>query len=425
MKQANKLLLCMLSLCLVIACSKSKDGLPSPVEEIREGVVTPAGTPIESQINEISIGAAGGTLYSTDGRLQLIVPPGAVKQSYTFSIQRITNTNPLGKGVAYRMQPHGIQFAVPVKMIIKHDDQDRRGTIPEALNIAFQDDKGIWQAIGGKQTEAANGSISITTTHFSDYSLFESFALKPGYSEIEPGASAQLEVVSTENLLAVPLTADKTVPIGEPIPVIAHYIKTNTWKLSGEGKLAKAGHRAVYTAPGEPPAENPVTVSVELDLGQAREKLMLVAAIYIADGGELEMSIGGGAAEMKKGYRIVQVKPGLFGIAPTNGYEEDGSVMLIRWKGGRGTHSWNMVASNDVDANYFGYAPQNSKTNFYNSVYIVKEEIYDSGGGVTITDMGETDGYVRGTFAVSPTGFGENWKPSVGISGRFKLKKTW
>jgi hypothetical protein len=50
-------------------------------------------------------------------------------------------------------------------------------TIPEALGIAYQDAKGIWQAQGGIVVDKVNETVKVTTTHFSDWSLFESFYL--------------------------------------------------------------------------------------------------------------------------------------------------------------------------------------------------------------------------------------------------------
>ena len=45
-----------------------------------------------------------------------------------------------------------------------------------------------------------------------------------------------------------------------------------------------------------------------------------------------------------------------------------------------------------------------------------------SGGGVTLTDLGEDDGFLRGTFDVSPAGYGDFLKNKIGIQGKFRVK---
>src|SRR5687768_430852 len=61
--------------------------------------------------SELTIGAAGGRLASSDGKLTLVIPPGALASDTRITIQPISNNAPLGLGTAYRFTPDGGQFA--------------------------------------------------------------------------------------------------------------------------------------------------------------------------------------------------------------------------------------------------------------------------------------------------------------------------
>jgi hypothetical protein len=56
------------------------------------------------------IGQAGGTISIPDAGLTLVVPPGAVTSSTTF-----TATALAGRLAAYEFEPHGTKFAVPLR----------------------------------------------------------------------------------------------------------------------------------------------------------------------------------------------------------------------------------------------------------------------------------------------------------------------
>ena len=61
-----------------------------------------------------SIGPAGGSISSPDGRITVNVPPNDVPGDVQFSIQPITNQAQGGLGNAYRLEPNGQKFTTPV-----------------------------------------------------------------------------------------------------------------------------------------------------------------------------------------------------------------------------------------------------------------------------------------------------------------------
>jgi hypothetical protein len=116
------------------------------------GAVQPVGTPRGTAVIK-TIGSAGGSISSEDGRFTVAIPAGALATDVAISMQPITNTNGTGKGDGYRMLPDGQKFAKPVTMTIKYSDEDLAQTIDEALGIAYQNVQGVWMAVGGVQLD--------------------------------------------------------------------------------------------------------------------------------------------------------------------------------------------------------------------------------------------------------------------------------
>ena len=105
----------MLGLSISSSCSKTDKVITTtPPDEIPtspadESSKTPVGSPV-GIITRKKVDGKGGQLSSADGRIQVIIPAGAVETSKEFSIQAITNELPGGVGHAFRLLPHGEQF---------------------------------------------------------------------------------------------------------------------------------------------------------------------------------------------------------------------------------------------------------------------------------------------------------------------------
>src|SRR5450755_5139363 len=85
--------------------------------------ITAIGTPIGIPVTK-TIGAAGGTIISADGRAELDIPAGALSSDLAISIQPITNECPNGAGVAYDFLPNGTKFLIPATLTIHYTDDD-------------------------------------------------------------------------------------------------------------------------------------------------------------------------------------------------------------------------------------------------------------------------------------------------------------
>lgn len=398
-----------------VSCKKDGSAGDAPATP-PTGVPTPVGTETGGPTVQKAIGAQGGTIATADARISVNIPAGALETEQQFSIKPITNQTPLGIGTAYRLEPHDVEFKKPVSITFSYEDEDIPNSIPEALGIAYQDVDRIWQAQGGAVLNKTQRTIKINTTHFSDWSLFESIYMTTSATMLPVGATAELEVFSIEDLI-IPLTEGSEVPMGKKVSAAKKYIKE--WKLAGAGRLTHNGATATYKAPSTVPgAPNPVAISVSLDL-KARGTFLLVQHIEIvSDDGEIEVQVAGSTL-VKKLASISVKKDGYHYIADSDG-DTEGSYVFMMVPAQLGTHAYrNPFATSGT---YFHYLITGG--NNYVCQYVVDDEVVASGGGITLTDLGDQDGFIKGTFSVSPAGFGDQLKNTVNITGKFRVRKA-
>ena len=265
-----------LALCASLFLASCKTSSPTaPATDY--GTPTPVGTPIGTP-STATIGATGGSLKSPDGRLEVIIPANALSASTQISVQPGTNEAPLGTGVAYSLTPYGQKFSKPVTVVLHYNDSDRAGTDIHALAIATQKDDHIWYAFKTVSLDSAAGTLSVSTSHFSWYSLFDYVKLIPYQGTVKVNQRIPLKVISSD------------IPVGgpaDPNDPNEYYAALNpskefaygnliTWTLNGdvsgnatEGYVLRgAGSSADYLAPASAKnmKPNPVTVAAIVDL---------------------------------------------------------------------------------------------------------------------------------------------------------------
>jgi len=291
----------------LISCKKSDS--PS-VPEDNDPVITDIGTPTGAP-SDTTIGPSGGTLHSADGRLTVTIPADALSSAATISIQPVTNNAPLGLGSGYRLLPEGITFAKPVELTFHYDEQLLQQSPEDFLWIVTQAGDRSWNAILKSVLDKNAKTVTVTTTHFSDWSLgrFMDFSLNPSSSTVQVGQSVQLGVSGfvreKDPQELVPLTfttvTDDGLDILTPLPSfsIENRLKSfriKQWTMNGvaapvsnsHGSLNASGNRATYTAPDQVPANNPVAVSVQLEAkneGGSSATFLLVSNIRVVDNG--------------------------------------------------------------------------------------------------------------------------------------------
>jgi hypothetical protein len=289
-------------LLIFTACRKTKHDLPAgpqnpgPASAAATNVGTPTGAVVQK-----TIGTGGGSITSSDGKITLTIPAGALDADQNISVQPIENKMPLGiKNRSYRFLPHGLQFKKPATLTLAYDDNDIAGSASEQVGLATQTNKGNWKKIGQTQVNLNNRTVSTCIHHFSDYAFYESFKLVDEKTEsdtalvkLRPSEEVKLTVYYVQE---VELENDRFISV----PVLASaYVKE--WTVNGMvnvpdltfGGLAGKNNYTLaerdYIAPRLAPNPNSITVTVKLDLG-SKGVLFLLRNISILDVNSLNLN---------------------------------------------------------------------------------------------------------------------------------------
>jgi hypothetical protein len=291
-----------------------------------------------------SIGPAGGSIASPDGRITVAVPPNALPGPVDFSIQPITNLASGGLGNAYRLEPGGHNFATPVKVSLKLDDQD----LTASPAIAYQDPTGVWQAFKTADIDQAGKTISVSTTHFTDFAGV-TYKLIPEKATVKVGGTLQIKLVGCREEDSFLNTVQKlfTAPHQECSLTTAQ----NPQWSADFGKLAVSGAGATYTAPAKKPPYGVDEVVLKFNYGSfvGREvsKITIVDWGYTATGSDVTgggpMSYSGTICDLAKSFTVIGHEGPLtvtFTFTPSGDGRTgtgtiSGVVRGIAWSGGR------------------------------------------------------------------------------------------
>lgn len=120
------------------------------------------------------VGAAGGTVTSTDGALSLVVPAGALSADTAITIEPLS-TAPAEVGdlvmqVGYRFGPDGLTFATPVQIELELDDAISSDTkpVPFALLVSGGSVEGLTDYEVTFDRDSGKVRLAGKTSHFSD-----------------------------------------------------------------------------------------------------------------------------------------------------------------------------------------------------------------------------------------------------------------
>lgn len=273
------LLLPVLAIILCCYSCKKSDTIDKPTTPpvTKTPMITGVGTTIGSPVTK-SISTAGGVITSSDGRIKIEIPAGALAAATTISIQPISNELKTGFGNAYRLGPHNTTFLKPVTITFTYKDDEINTTIPELLGIGYQKDDGQWKNAGAVVVDKTTKKITATTTHFSDWGFFAVSLLHPVNARLKPNEELDLAVLTVleENEYIIP-DIDLTVPF----LIAADRVKS--WSYSGEGSLQGNGPEAHYKAPSKVPARNPEAVTVNLNLNRPGTFMMVSNITILSD----------------------------------------------------------------------------------------------------------------------------------------------
>lgn len=275
------MILLAVSLCWLSSCRKESvidferdDDIP----EIGSALITEKGQP-EGIAENYYVNSSGADIVAMDGAIRIKIPAGAVNAATNITIQAINNTNTAGFGKAWRITPH-LEFNKPVELSLQYDELPEN-TIPEAVGLAYQAEDNSWKGLSGT-IDTIGRTVTVSTTHFSDWSLFKAFEITPPTGIVPPGGSLELTVIN--NLLD---ELDIPVP-GQEKPLSAPHSPTSAlikgWTVAGSGSISGSGAEVMYHAPSTIPNKNPVAVTAKLK-GKGIKEYSLVCNIYIGKEG--------------------------------------------------------------------------------------------------------------------------------------------
>ncbi|MFT3946977.1 MAG: hypothetical protein QM763_08395 [Agriterribacter sp.] len=259
------------------ACKK----IPSQQINDYQPAITTVGIPNGDAVTK-EIGAAGGSISSADGNIDVIIPAGAVNVNTPFSIQPITNNCPGGLN-AYRLLPSGITFPNPVIISFKYTGEETDGSLPELLGIAFQDKSGIWYRIPSANIDTVAKTISVKAKHFTDWSKLSRLAITPrGNLSVKIKKSLTLTVTGAPDA-GTALKPDNPTPGDEDLPPLPLPTPFNAeWFVNkvkgGDGVIGTIlngnATTTTYTAPEKVPSPSVVSAQAQLTGFTWKAKIM-------------------------------------------------------------------------------------------------------------------------------------------------------
>lgn len=224
-----------------VACSKSVEQEENTFSPVKYEMGLPDGGFVEKTMN-----ASGGVITSTDGKLRLSVPAGALTTSTVVSIQAIKNTVPLGTGSSFRILPADLSLSKPVTITLAYNEAELDGVDEEALDLTTQDNAGTWKRMKRTQLNRSNKTLTVETDHLGDFSFSGNYLLSPRKAGLAAGETTQLTVNTVQEKNTD--EDEEEAPLGGIIP-ISNSGDFDTWNASGPGTIKVNGSTAEFTAP--------------------------------------------------------------------------------------------------------------------------------------------------------------------------------
>src|SRR5262249_9591400 len=155
------------------------------------------------------------------------------------------------------------------------------------LAITFQDASGYWHVPPDQSADAAAGTVSVATSHFSDWSLLQDVQIQPSSASVRNDTSQALSLI-------VCLREEQAMQSDGPRYICregeSRRYAVSAWMVNGItggnatlGTIASAGPgSAIFQAPHRAPKPNTVQVAAELHGGTAKALVFASVTIYDA-----------------------------------------------------------------------------------------------------------------------------------------------
>ena len=304
---------------LVVVLSHNHKKFKSEPAKESQSASVPRGLPAGPATNA-TIGLLGGALKSSDGRLAITIPAGALSAGTAVSIQPLTDTEGIAVGPIYQLTPEGSNFTQPVTLTWQLSEADLAGHQITDIVIATREGDDGWSRQRGATHDPTARTVRVSATHFSSWAgIWDSYlpplSISPENSEVTVTSSLPLEVSvdqaqlkasfpnrfpgnqpptdpnSDNELLAAPSkdTSPDADLLAVPATRTGEDVPCTNWRVNGRlggnstwGTVhADQENRATFVAPTKVPSRNPVAVSCEAFY--KRSKVVAIANVTIKD----------------------------------------------------------------------------------------------------------------------------------------------
>ncbi|HVW25311.1 MAG TPA: hypothetical protein VHC69_08060 [Polyangiaceae bacterium] len=120
--------------------------------------------------NAVEVGPNGGTVTSSDGKLTMNVPAGALAGSIVFSVNAATAWPAGAVGQVYEVEPSGTHFSTPATISLSYAGLNVSAATAANLFVGTAVGSS-WQSLGTAVNDSRAQTVASTTTHLSVFGL--------------------------------------------------------------------------------------------------------------------------------------------------------------------------------------------------------------------------------------------------------------
>lgn len=121
---------------------------------------SPGNTDSGSANNSNSIGPDGGTVTSSDGKVKIVIPSGALNKDTDITFAAVSNQPAGNIGTAYEVNPDGTTFNKPVAISITYDEASFPSGVSESNIKLGTVTNNQWQAITDSSVNTVHPTLS-------------------------------------------------------------------------------------------------------------------------------------------------------------------------------------------------------------------------------------------------------------------------
>jgi hypothetical protein len=126
--------------------------------------------PVANGAKAIEIGSSGGTVTSSDGKISMDIPAGAIDGSIVFSVKAATAWPSGAVGQVYEVEPSGTQFSKPATIALSYAGLNIDAATAAKLFVGTAVGAS-WQSLGTAVNDTRAQTVASTTTHLSVFGL--------------------------------------------------------------------------------------------------------------------------------------------------------------------------------------------------------------------------------------------------------------